>query len=186
MRCPSLMRRRSQAVEAVVLCSVEGCDRPTRARGFCATHYRAARRHWLGLAEKAAPKPCKVEGCDKTALTRGYCSAHYAALLKHGDALARRYPKANHPCAVDGCANMTKRQYCNAHEQRLRRYGDVNFKPARAVPTSGEHIPRRPSLSEDQVTYIQENPTQQLAERFGARPSTIAAVKHGRTWGWLA
>ena len=28
-------------------CSVEGCDRPHRARGFCDTHYREARRNGL-------------------------------------------------------------------------------------------------------------------------------------------
>lgn len=206
----------SETGEGFVACSVGGCDRPTRARGLCATHYRAARRHGLGLVERAALPPCKVEGCGKASLTRGYCKSHYTALIKHGDPLARRQPKVEHPCAVEGCPNLTKRQYCNAHETRLRRHGDVHFKPPtknggpcqvegcsrvavtgglcathyRRLQAHGDTAERRPALSPEQIDIIQRNPerltNQQLAERFGARSSTIVAVKSGRNWGWLA
>jgi hypothetical protein len=63
----------------MLTCSIEGCDKPHLARGFCAAHYRKWRR-------TAAPKPsCKVSGCTSISVARGLCDAHWKRLRRHGD-----------------------------------------------------------------------------------------------------
>jgi hypothetical protein len=58
-------------------CSVDGCDRPHAARGFCKHH------HSLWMREKTG-RVCSVEGCGKPADKRGLCGCHYFRLRKHG------------------------------------------------------------------------------------------------------
>lgn len=77
------------ATEAI--CSVEGCDKAVRARGWCATHYaRWARAGGLG-------RKCSVETCGDPAVYRQWCSAHYLRWTRNGslgDALLKAKPKA--------------------------------------------------------------------------------------------
>lgn len=52
------------------ICSVEGCNKPFHALGFCLPHYSANwRRNRL--------RRCSVEGCNKPVRTRGWCNTHY-------------------------------------------------------------------------------------------------------------
>jgi hypothetical protein len=65
----SVMKRATQRPR---LCAVEGCDRPSRARGLCQTHYKHVRKYG-----KARPINPKRQGRDGTvryaglSLTRG-------------------------------------------------------------------------------------------------------------------
>lgn len=62
-------------VVGVRLCSIEGCDRKHYGKGFCNTHYAAARR---GPAEPhKAIRACAVEGCLRSHRAKGLCSPHY-------------------------------------------------------------------------------------------------------------
>jgi hypothetical protein len=65
-------------------CSVEGCDRPHRARGLCTTHY--ARVHVYGWPDPTTPPSpppplppilCRVDGCTAKHFGYGYCQTHY-------------------------------------------------------------------------------------------------------------
>ena len=47
-------------------CSVADCDRPRRAKGFCANHYYRLR-----------DKRCTVEGCDRAYAAKGFCRMHW-------------------------------------------------------------------------------------------------------------
>lgn len=49
------------------VCSVSGCDKPTRSKGLCATHY----------SQQLEPKLCKLPGCGRKAVSHGYCSMHW-------------------------------------------------------------------------------------------------------------
>lgn len=57
-------------------CSIDGCDRPHAARGWCMTHWRRWRR--TGTTDPATPPPkCSVDGCDRRSSSRGWCRLHY-------------------------------------------------------------------------------------------------------------
>lgn len=85
-------------------CSVDGCERPSRCRGWCGTHYGRWRVHGDVQADKpiVTKKPrgeklCKVDGCDRLFIARGWCSAHYARWRRYGDPQGEREiePKAS-------------------------------------------------------------------------------------------
>ncbi|MCZ7568835.1 MAG: hypothetical protein M5U01_09640 [Ardenticatenaceae bacterium] len=59
-------------------CTVDGCDRPHKARGYCDTHYARWRTHGDPLREPPPPQAsCSVAGCDAPHTARGYCRRHY-------------------------------------------------------------------------------------------------------------
>ena len=59
-------------------CSVDGCQKKRRTRGFCPTHYSAWRRQRPTLDE------CTVEGCSRKAPQKGLCTMHYQRVQKTG------------------------------------------------------------------------------------------------------
>lgn len=71
------------------ICSVEGCDRKVRARGFCIAHWKKWRRYGDPLkgAVKKPPKLCSVKGCEGIVDARGLCRSHYKRKMRHGDPL---------------------------------------------------------------------------------------------------
>lgn len=58
-------------------CSVEGCKRPYRAKGFCTVHYQKWRRG--ELTAKPRYRTCAEENCRKPTFHKGYCKEHYSA-----------------------------------------------------------------------------------------------------------
>lgn len=80
------------------VCSVEGCHKRAKTRGWCSAHYERWRRNGVvggpGDARKRPPTPCSANGCDYVGrVVRGLCPKHYQRLRSHGDADAevRRY-----------------------------------------------------------------------------------------------
>lgn len=74
-------------------CSIDGCERPHSARGWCHRHYI----RWRETGTTADPvlmssQSCAVDGCDRSARKRGWCELHYRRWRKHGttDAPSRR------------------------------------------------------------------------------------------------
>lgn len=67
-------------------CAVEGCDRPYRAKGLCARHYKRAR------FRGDEGNRCSVVDCERGVEGHGYCTLHYQRWKKWGDPLheARR------------------------------------------------------------------------------------------------
>ena len=64
-------------------CSVEGCKRPYRAKGYCVTHYKLWRRGELE-GHKARYKLCSKEACKKAAGRYGLCDEHRGVAPKDG------------------------------------------------------------------------------------------------------
>jgi HNH endonuclease len=122
-------------------CSVEGCDRAVRARGWCNRHYARWRR--TGQLE-ARPWErqgiCTVDGCDRQAWSGGLCEMHRWRVRVHGDPgtaaqiKQRRKEKDVSLCSVEGCDRPRKgATYCHLHTERLRRTGEVGpAQPTRA------------------------------------------------------
>lgn len=55
-------------------CSVEGCKRAYRAKGYCYFHYQQWRR---GEMPKARYTACTTEKCTKKQFKAGLCQTHY-------------------------------------------------------------------------------------------------------------
>ncbi len=66
-------------------CSVEGCKRPYRAKGYCNVHYGKWRRGEFGKHQRY--KICSKEGCRKPMVRWGLCQEHFEA-QKSGQAAA--------------------------------------------------------------------------------------------------
>lgn len=72
-------------------CSIDGCENPYSARGYCVSHYRQWHRYGDPLMRRnASPYPqgtiCKVDGCERNGpLARGMCRMHYRRWRKTGD-----------------------------------------------------------------------------------------------------
>jgi hypothetical protein len=58
---------------------VEGCERPSKARGYCASHY-VALKPTFGNYRK-----CSVPECGRNHFGNGMCKKHYRSLVKYGE-----------------------------------------------------------------------------------------------------
>ncbi|RLB59790.1 MAG: hypothetical protein DRI34_00830 [Deltaproteobacteria bacterium] len=73
----------------VKICSVEGCDKPARARGLCSRHYQRQRYSERRQAEgdKGPPRrgqgQCEVEGCQEVVYARQMCSKHFMQWVRN-------------------------------------------------------------------------------------------------------
>jgi choline dehydrogenase-like flavoprotein len=71
-------------------CSVDGCARTVKARGFCHGHWRRWRNTGdPGPAEfrryQSLPAVCVVDGCDRSPWAHGWCQMHRLRWHRSGD-----------------------------------------------------------------------------------------------------
>lgn len=73
------------------VCSIEGCEKPHEAKGYCKSHYRSLKNHGdpLAVKPKRPSGPCEVQGCAEPARRWGMCTAHSRAFRTHGDPTVR-------------------------------------------------------------------------------------------------
>jgi hypothetical protein len=74
-------------------CSIEECQKPVRARGWCATHWsrwqRTGTPHLLPR-EPREPRQCSVAGCSRPHWARTWCNMHYRRWKANGDPTVSR------------------------------------------------------------------------------------------------
>lgn len=73
--------------EGTPVCSIDGCDRAIRARGWCSLHYKRWRAHGTtDLIPKVRPPRviCRVEDCVGRGSYKGWCVKHYQRWLRLG------------------------------------------------------------------------------------------------------
>lgn len=69
-------------------CSVEGCERAHRCKGYCGLHYDRVRAYGTPDLPQRPERVCSVEACGRKVQGNGYCNAHYLRVKTHGDPLA--------------------------------------------------------------------------------------------------
>lgn len=107
-------------------CSVDGCERPQKSRGWCLMHYKRWRNHGdpsITLIARGQ-ETCSVDGCDRKYRSGGYCGMHYQRVRTGRDigptgTIDTRKPKT--PCSVEGCEKNAKaRGLCHNHYEQRR------------------------------------------------------------------
>ena len=106
-------------------CSIKGCKKTVRCRGWCTSHYNKWRRWGDPLHVVERQTVCSVEGCDGKVSGWGYCKPHYHKNRTYGDPLFihDRYKLKN--CSVPGCKKKYhSHTYCRHHYNKWERWGD--------------------------------------------------------------
>jgi len=108
-------------------CTVDGCDRPHKSRGYCATHYAQFRRgnaitEVIAVRQPTDGLTCSANGCEKPVKSLGYCKMHYMRFKRHGDPEQERKQRAR--CMIAGCDSPAiAKGLCNKHYYREWRTG---------------------------------------------------------------
>jgi Recombination endonuclease VII len=123
------------------MCSIDGCSKQARARGWCAAHWKRWRTYGDPLMTKyGQPKPpCSIEGCSSPAYGKGWCSLHWQRWRRHGDPLTlTRMPphrRVSGTCAVAGCGKPSRALgWCSMHYRRWRVTGTLDLLPRAKRP----------------------------------------------------
>lgn len=71
-------------------CSVDGCGRQAKSRGWCHAHYQRWRRTGevedeVPLGRRRSHPVCGVPECDRDTYAKDLCNTHYRRLLATGD-----------------------------------------------------------------------------------------------------
>jgi hypothetical protein len=184
-------------------CSIDGCDRPHEAGGYCATHYQRFKRHGdplmtmnpglgLSLAERIERSsiPVPMAGC---VIWTGNVSDKGYGLIGIGardTALVHRvaWEIANgpipegmcvcHRCDVPLCVNPNHlflgSQQDNMTDKMLK---------GRHVTQQGEEHPSA-KLTEEKVRSIRgdDRSASAIAAEYGVSDSAVRHIKKGETW----
>ena len=114
-------------------CTIPGCDRAYRARGWCATHWARWKAHGTTADPKRLPTrtKCSVDECDRKPRSRvaEYCEMHYYRLRRNGTLKTVKHRVPEIACVVDGCKRPAERTdgLCRACLYRLQRNGTFDY-----------------------------------------------------------
>jgi hypothetical protein len=189
----------------VSLCSVPGCEKKSRKRGWCQSHYLRWWRHGdptgggssKGAAQTFLSASFEYDG-DECLIwpfyrtKEGYGAIHLRGRCRivsrvvceqeHGPPPDDK-SEAAHSCGNGhlGCVNRNHLRWATYAENRtdMMDHGRSN---------RGEKNSRS-KLTRDQVIMVREAlnvcSQQSLAEKYGVSPSAISLIKSGHTWAWL-
>lgn len=128
----------TQATRPLRICTVRGCDRAARAKGYCPAHYRRWKDHGdpgsaeIGPAHRKSlfGPACIVEGCERRAEARGYCGTHATRLRRRGTLEVPLRVPLIAKCSIDGCeyVGRLRRGWCPIHYERWHKHGDPLYK----------------------------------------------------------
>jgi hypothetical protein len=189
------------------ICSVEGCDKPHLARGFCNDHYRRFRRHgdpegggtaqgalrrWIDeVALHYTGDDCLIWpfGRDKD----GYAQGRHPG-LRTGRAyravceLAHGAPPTSGHEAAHSCGRGHEGCVAPAHlSWKTHAENEADKKAHGTLIVGSDHANSR--LTEDDVREVRRlfgtMTHEAIAERFGVARATISLISSGATWAWL-
>lgn len=182
------------------MCSVEGCESPAWARGWCGTHYR----RWQRLGSVALPDRASFEDRFWAQVERtGECWEWRGKLGRGGYGQTWRDGRAPlvhrvswelhygpipeglfvcHRCDNPPCVRPDHLFLGTAKENTQDMMAKGRFRLSRK--RRGEEHPRA-KLTAEQAGLIRARvgtSRRKLAEEFGVSPGTIRAIHEGRTW----
>jgi hypothetical protein len=107
------------------VCTVEGCGRRHKARGYCQTHYtmlaRGSSIKPIKVRERNKPECCTEDGCAEPVKSKGLCKMHYQRLLRHGHTRYTDRKKEPKKCVVPSCENwLYAKGLCHSHYAKQR------------------------------------------------------------------
>lgn len=178
-------------------CSVRGCKRASKARGWCNTHYERWRR--TGAPLGVTPRPTIMErlmagikqmpnGCwewQKAKDSSGYGhigiaagvprKAHRVSYVLHIGPI----PEGGiicHKCDNTSCVNPAH-LFCGSHAENMADRG------AKSRQASGTRNGKS-KITAEIARYIRSSPLseREIARELGVHRGTINAVRSGRTW----
>ena len=135
-------------------CSIDGCDRVLRARGWCTTHWARWKKHGdPNVGARVTLAECVVEGCARKPTRRDMCTLHYGRWKRHGDPLTFR-PDATRGCAVEACSREHYGHgWCALHWARWSKTGDPLALLPHYSPLAGRTGSLNPMWVGDDVGY---------------------------------
>lgn len=97
-------------------CSVEGCERPYQAKGYCLLHYQRSRsgRPLNAPIRQRQPDVCTVDGCNRKPKARTWCRKHYWRWRQHGDPAAPNARFRAHVRRSGGYVQLYRPDHANA------------------------------------------------------------------------
>ena len=111
------------------VCSIAGCGKPVRSKGWCVTHYGRWFRQGdpeTNLRPRRTRATCTIEGCEAPSInSRGWCSKHYQRWQSSGDPLVSKIDReGDGACSVEGCGRPSKaKRMCAMHYLRFKKGG---------------------------------------------------------------
>jgi hypothetical protein len=118
-------------------CTMDGCDRPHKARGYCQTHYMQFKRGIMPVGPikvrvRDKLPECTEEGCAEPVKAKGLCKMHYQRLLRHGHVRLNRRAKDIGTCSIPLCDGRAyAKSLCHAHYLKDLRWGRKGVDAAR-------------------------------------------------------
>ena len=109
-------------------CTLDGCDRAHKARGYCQTHYMQYKRGVplvaaIKVRQRDKPDCCSADGCDQPVKSKGLCKMHYQRTLRHGHVKNRPRISDYTDCLIPSCDNKTYALgLCHAHYIKERKW----------------------------------------------------------------
>ena len=185
-------------------CRVQGCERRSKARGLCGTHWT----RWRKYGEEGLSAPVKATQGQALAFLRqaistetnecviwpfskgrlGYGKvyyegrdmlAHRLALLLHcGPPPSESMHVAHDPvaCTSPSCINPAHLRYATARENCADKRVSGTLAEGDKAGTAKIGLEEVKAILADSGTY------RDIAERFGVSRSTVGDIKNGKTW----
>lgn len=178
-------------------CSVDNCDRPYRAKGYCGAHYQRHLRHgdplaggtWQGECQSFFDKLLSSDTDECINWPYAKTSDGYGAITIDGKCVnvhrqlcfqrhgkpKRKSLDAAHSCGNAWCVNPKHIRWDSKAENSRDRFRHGSMK-TRLTPDSVKQVRKllREGLSA---------PT--IARQFGVSNATIYHVKYGLSWRWV-
>jgi hypothetical protein len=186
-------------------CSVDGCDRASKAAGMCSLHYQRKRTH--GDVNGGRPSRSAIRQIEAALLTNtdecivwtgakrpnGYGNVNYkgkywtasrlSCFLAHGEPPTSAH-EAAHSCGKGhlSCINPKHLRWAT-HEENMQ---DMVL---HGTAPRGERRPRvvmrEPQARLAKQLIHQGMPPLEIADIVGSNVNAVYSIRNGRSWAWL-